>query len=488
MENKNINHNDSDINDVESLRKVFSAEPDNIEVALKLAQIYADKGWFNEAIEIYKRIIKKDENNYSLLLDYGNLLYKKNDYKEAQKIFKKLTQIKPQRVEGWNNLGIIFLEFKDINGAIEAFKKVLSIEPDNAGALLNLGNCFEKIGQLEKAFDFLNKAINVKPDFADAWYNLGNIYLQQNKVDDAINAFLKAIRLQREFPSALKNLGFAYEQKGDFDKAFECYKNASDLAKADSGLYVNMGNIYIKKKKYEEARQCYLHAVRLSPKEMPGWMGLRNLAFLKGDIESYIKATNAILSKLDEVTIAETIMVLRELSHYKEAEELIKKTQILEKKGEEIDAEKLCFPSVVKNNQESLKEIYNNLKKIKNPSDHILLCCAHYALDNGLYDDAVEFVTKMTKKNIFSLKILWQSLIRKNQIDEAEKKIISYLEKHPDCFEAYFYLAKINAQKGDKEKAKQYLLKALENGFTDLEIINSDPLLQDILLSIKLEP
>ena len=38
---------------LEGLRSAYKADPENVETASKLAQLYADKGWFNEAMEVY---------------------------------------------------------------------------------------------------------------------------------------------------------------------------------------------------------------------------------------------------------------------------------------------------------------------------------------------------------------------------------------------------------------------------------------------------
>ena len=99
----------------------------------KLAQLYVDKGWLNEAKEIYDAVVKKDENNYSLLLEFGNLCFTMQNHDEALRIFKKLSVIKPARVEGWNNLGIVQQSLHEDEAALESFKKVLELVARQSG-------------------------------------------------------------------------------------------------------------------------------------------------------------------------------------------------------------------------------------------------------------------------------------------------------------------------------------------------------------------
>ena len=92
--------------ELEELRKAYKADPKNKDTATRLAQLYTDLGWLNEAISIYKDIVELYPNEFSILLAYGNICFTKQNTKEALNIFQKLTVLKPERVEGWNNLGI----------------------------------------------------------------------------------------------------------------------------------------------------------------------------------------------------------------------------------------------------------------------------------------------------------------------------------------------------------------------------------------------
>ena len=149
--------------ELESLREAYKANPDDKDTASRLAQMYTDLGWLNEAITIYKSLVEKYPNQFSILLAYGNICFTKQQNKEALKIFQKLTVLKPERVEGWNNLGIVQLSLKDYAAAQNSFRKVLELEPQYADAHANLSVCLSRLGQPERAMEHAESAIKLDP-------------------------------------------------------------------------------------------------------------------------------------------------------------------------------------------------------------------------------------------------------------------------------------------------------------------------------------
>ncbi|MGD9200798.1 MAG: tetratricopeptide repeat protein [Chitinispirillia bacterium] len=467
------------LNEMDVLREEYKLDKYNLEIAPRLAQIYADKGWLNESIEIYKSLVDKYPNDFNVMLAYGNACFSKNDLKESLLIFRKLTVIRSDRVEGWNNLGITQLSLKDYRSAKESFKKVLEIEPDNCGALLNMGNYYDHFKKYEKAIDIFKRVTSMRPDFTDAWFNLGNAFMKMQRYEEAIAVYNKSLKFKPQFYSAFKNIGFAYEQIKDYKKAEEYYTRALEINKADAVLYINFGSVYTNLKLFGKAKDFFLRAVKLSPKKVDGWLGLRELSLKKGDISSYVKATLAILNHLSGTQIAQTVKMLRKLNQDKSINDIIQSADRLEKQGDEIDAERMLLYYKNKKERVNAQLLYKKLSNMDKPSDHVLHCLAFFCIYLSQFEKAIGYLQQIQNKDISDNLLLWSALIENKELSVAEKNIVNYLNKHQDCFEGWYLLAKIMAKEGKYAKSEEYLMRAFETGYADLGQLETD---KDLLM------
>lgn len=472
MENPSVN--------LDQLRADYQANPENLSVAIRLGQYYSDHGWYNEALDIYEQALKTHESEFALILEYGNLCFRRKDYREAAVKFKKLTELKPDRIEGWNNLGIVQLQLGDAESARVSFGKVLEIEPCNPGALLNMGNYHSNKNENQTARAYFERAVEARADFADGWFNLGNSFVAVDDYRNALNAYKRALKYQIEFPSALKNLGYVYEKLGDLENALEFYTKASELSKADASIQVNLGSFYLSQKKYDEAKRCFLKAVRLAPNGLPGWMGLRRLALLKGDLNTFVRATFAILPRLSEAELAKSVEILFELNQISKVEEILNQADRLGKCSDELDIQKLLLYYKKGINPEKVTFISKKLLDKTGVSDTVRKGLARYFLETGDHDKAVQQINMMENPGADSFGLLWRALLGRNEIETVKRMIHSYVKDHPECFDCWFLLSKIEVQSGNTAMAEKLLVRALENGFTNLEEIQEDPELKKI--------
>jgi tetratricopeptide (TPR) repeat protein len=476
---------------LEMLRAGYEADPESQLAAARLAEHYADRGWYNEALEVYRAALKIHGGDFFLHLGYGNTCYQHKDFEDALRAFRTLSELKPERIEGWNNAGIVLMSLGRAEEAKIAFKRVLAIEPDNAGALLNLGNYYAGKGDGPSAIGLFERAIEARPDFADAWFNLGNTHLAAKDHEKAQKAFERAIRLRREFVSAHKNLGYIHELSGSWDKAIESYGTAGQLDRADATLQINLANAYLALDRFDEAKSCFLKAVRLAPKNTAGWLGLRHLALLKGDIPAYLRSTNAILPHLDGPIIAKTVDVLLELNHRPEALEVINSADNCNKEGDELDAQRLLVYRLENINKGKQTAIYKRLSGLPSLSDTAFRALSRYAMENGDFEQALKHLGKIKAIEAAVEYLRITCLIALGSADEARKRTASAIEQWPANGAFRFCEARLRCHGGDREAARASLIQALDSGFYAIDDIKKDPEIAYLFATLaapRLEP
>lgn len=467
------------------LRERFENVPDDIDAALRLAAFYVNRGWYNQAKDVFQNALKINSEDFTLLLEYGNTCFKKGELTEAGSSFRRLTLLRPDKIEAWNNLGIVQIQEGDLEGARDSFEKVIQIEPENAGALLNMGNYYTGKGNHEDALVYFKKAVEVMPGFADGWYNLGNTVMALDRFDEAVDAFEKALKYRGEFTSALKNLGFVYERQKKIEDAQRCYVRAIELNKADPSLRINLGGIYLLQERIDDARECFLKAVRLAPQDTGGWLGLREVALINGDIQTFNRATLAVLPRLSESVIAESIEVLFDLDHKSAADEIVQQIDRLGKTGDLLDAQRICCYFLHDGDSEKNRSIFIRLLASQSQDHRILKSLARYAYLSGKYDQVVDLVNKIDKPDAYAYSILWRSLIEQKKDTQARRLIQNYIRDYPQNSECWYLLALIEAKRGHRVRTEMFLIRAFENGFSNLEELKREPIMKEILDSIK---
>ncbi len=126
--------------------------------ASKAAPIYASKGEYRKAEELYQFVLASNP-------DDNNTLY---------------------------NLGSLYASEKVFNRAIPIFKKILSEHPYQVDALYNLAYCYKETGQTQPALDLFHEVLRLQPQTLDAKTQLFQVYLQ-NKNCEQVHIYAQQI-------------------------------------------------------------------------------------------------------------------------------------------------------------------------------------------------------------------------------------------------------------------------------------------------------
>jgi tetratricopeptide (TPR) repeat protein len=348
-----------------------------------------------------------------------------------------------------------------------------------------MGNYYYERKEFERAVEMFERVVKVTPDFTDAWFNLGNAYGKLQNNEKAIVAYKRALRYKGDFASALKNLGYIYEQTKAFAQAEECYRKAIEANNTDAGLYSNLGALYTKQNRFDEAKEYFVRAVKLSPVGMAGWMGLRHLSLVKGDIATYVRSTLAIFSRLGNDAVAQAAAALRELEHFEECDTILARADVDSRTGYVLDSERLLSLQRKGVQSGTVVALEKRLASLVAPPESVRLGLACYYFNGSQYDKVIRLLSNIDNKKLQYHTLLWRAFIGQKEFEHAEKKIQEYLEGNADCGDAWFYRAKVHLLRGEKEPAREAIVRALENGFTHPDIFDNEPELKSLIDSLS---
>jgi class 3 adenylate cyclase/tetratricopeptide (TPR) repeat protein len=282
--------------------------PDDIIAHSMLAQRYALRNMFREAIKEYKEILRLDPEQYNILMTLGEFYLYTGDLDSSLIYYQKYADQFPQQAVSHINLGDYYREIADLEAAREHYKTALlladpaekvSITLDMAHVLINEGSfdlaykqCMDALsisrtaldsartynlfqhyhilkGQAKRSLEFflmkMDKFATILPpkDLLSYRAIFINPYILAREIDQA-KALLDDIALQLEPPlDKLVPFGymFIYVETGEIEKAEEAMAGAEELIKG-FGQESLMEEVYSAKGKLNESKSDYQAAIQ----------------------------------------------------------------------------------------------------------------------------------------------------------------------------------------------------------------------------------
>lgn len=239
-------------------RAIMSAEdavqksPNAITPRFTLAELYAAKGRYPEAITQYEEILKVQPGTAAVLLGHGRALLAMEQLDAAAADFQKV-----------------------IDGAID--KEMAGYDQQLEAAYYSLGAVELKRGHPKEASELLADAVKINRTDADALYLLGTAMIESGDAKSGIDALHLAI--------ALVPTGWC-DPYAELSKAYTSQKDATGATYAD-------GMVALCQQRYAES-QTQLAAASSGPHALEAFIGLGLLAEQQGDYpaaaDAYTKA------------------------------------------------------------------------------------------------------------------------------------------------------------------------------------------------------
>ena len=187
----------------------------------------------------------------------GIVLQKKGFFEDALDNFKRATDIQPNFDHAHNNMGNVLKHISKFKEAVISYKKAIEINPRYAEAYSNLGNALKELGQLSDSIDSHQQAIKLNPNYAEGYSNLGNALFELASFQEAADNHRLAIKLNPNYAEAYSNLGNALGEMGQFEEAITNYRHSLKLNPEYKESILNESLIGLAQGKFETSWKGY---------------------------------------------------------------------------------------------------------------------------------------------------------------------------------------------------------------------------------------
>jgi len=417
-------------------------------------------GEFNEAQKDLNYSLELGGEELPNYIQLANVYMNQGNFKEALDWIYKAKGCAPVDVFIYYKIADLHLLDGDVFKAIKVLESALKIPhikiEDRYRTLVQVANLCMQIDQMKKASKYFKEAQELNPSDESLWTDIGHCLSRMEDKEGALEAFKKAAS-SKPTPRDLYNLGDAYLAIDDPEKSIAPLVAATREDPSYSLAHYNLSLAFVRMGKYNEGAKAAIAALRPDPEMKLAQTNLgmnvtNNLGMCLMNRRRYNEALECYQRniKLFDSTYFNMGLTLFRMKRFKDALE--------------------CFLNALKISPDDpeyldlVGQTYCELGKHKIGESYLRKCIKNdpkYALG---YHDLGIVLSKYKKRRA-----------------EALHCYMTAIKLDPDShYWTYYGVACLHALSGDKEKAINYLKKALEKGFSDQKHIDSDPDLKSL--------
>lgn len=254
-----------------SFRKAVETKPTDFKGLTGLAEIYAQQGKIDYAIQYLKDHLKTVESPVLLRNAIGNLYVRKGDLDAALSNYLELAKTVTDSSDLNMRIGEVYRRKGDLASAVTYMQRSSELDPNNMAPLMQTATILDQMGRTREATAAYQKALQIDPENIVALNNLA--YMQAETGGDLDLALRYAETAKRKAPSNLQvddTLGWIYVKKNLNDNALVIFRELVKREPNNPTFRYHMGVAYAQRGDAAKAKEELNAALRLGPssKEM----------------------------------------------------------------------------------------------------------------------------------------------------------------------------------------------------------------------------
>lgn len=315
------------------------------QATFELGNEYSRKGYFQKAVEAYKRVLRHKPKSFAVHFNLGFAYGRLGNAKQTYEHFKQATRLKRDDADahyclalptillgrldearkalhkavtyqnrlseyaqgqlGWMHfvLGWSFLRLSQkqsneeslhsLNLAEELFIKSIELHARDCEPLYSLGVVYYELGRrregeershlFEKSISFYQEATEADPTYSRVHNDLGVVYSTIGDTERATAAYEKAVEVDPNNVAALHNLGSAYLIADKWEAGLEIFDKARKINAQDLEALNGIGAASAALGRLDEGEEALTEAIRIAPDSINAHINL-GIIFFKREV------------------------------------------------------------------------------------------------------------------------------------------------------------------------------------------------------------
>jgi tetratricopeptide (TPR) repeat protein len=361
--------------------------------------------------------------------------------------YQQLLKRSPRNARAYHGLGDAFIrrarETGDpayFNRAEEALKRALELAPKNAAAIRHLAYVFYSRHEFGQATIYARKAVEIDPENAGAYGVLGDALLEVGQYTEAEESYQKMIHLgdslySRSRLAGLKSIrGDVDGATSDLEQAITLGKEARQPAESIAWAEWQLGSDHFALGKLKSAEIYFVQSLQTYPNY---YRGLAGLAQVRAAQQKYDEAIELYRKAIAILPMPEYAAALGD---------------VYAKTGRTEEARK----------QYDLVEYIGQLNAV-NKALYNRELAYFYADQNIKAKKGLELAQRELdyRQDVYAYDVVAWNLYRNAKLNEARDAMNNALSLGTNDAKLFYHAGMIHHRLGDREKAKEYLSRAL---------------------------
>ena len=205
---------------------------DDLSAMMNRAEILANKGKTELAIQQYRRILEQHPGHTAAMGSLGRMYCRLGAQETAREHYNRALAIDSGHIDTLVDRAALYAEMGQFEDARTDLHRALEYDPYAYRACYQLGVLYITIGIYDEAIKILSRALDVDRSKAEVYLQLGKAYCHVDKHAEAIEHFETLLRHEPRNEQAYRYLGMIYDKSRQLDKALEMYRKSNEISLA----------------------------------------------------------------------------------------------------------------------------------------------------------------------------------------------------------------------------------------------------------------